>query len=106
MSFFDDSLSNAVPGGNLATQGADEITRRRLCFGFGTQNRQRLERPGGRDFLALDGEDALEDVGLAHAENVRVKRTNSSSLARAAPLAMASRAMAMPCGIDSATLAT
>ena len=53
------------------------------------------------DLVTLDGEDAVEDVAHACARR-RVHAANSSTLARAAPLAIASRARPMP----SATLPT
>jgi hypothetical protein len=75
----------------------------RLRLGFGTDHGERLDGHGGGNFLTFDGEDFVEDVAIVHAASPCVKRTNSSSLARAAPLAMASRAISMPRVIDSAT---
>jgi hypothetical protein len=42
---------------------ADEVARRRPRPGFGAQGGIGLRRPRGGDFLALDGEDFLENVG-------------------------------------------
>ncbi len=40
-----------------------EVARRRLRPGFGAQGSQRFPRLSGGDFLALDGEDFMENVG-------------------------------------------
>ena len=81
---------------------ADEVPRRRLHFGFCADGGEGLHGLGRGDFLALDGEDLVEDV--AHA-NLRVNCTNSSTLALAAPLAMTSRALTMPSPIEATRFA-
>ena len=81
-----------------------EVARRRLRLGLGTHGGQRLGGLAGRDLLALYGEYFLKDV-CRHQPNFLVKAMNSSSFLRAAPLAMVSRALAMPAPIESARLA-
>ena len=89
-------------------QRADKIAHRRGCGGGTFQFRQRRLGASGGDFLALARRDGVQNVshGGAHAaRNDCVRRTKSSSRARAAPDAMASRAFCTPSAMDVATLA-
>ena len=60
-----------------------------------------------RDFLALDGDDLVEDVGHGFRPPSALpwRRSVASSLALAAPDSSAARARSMPAAIESATLA-
>src|SRR5690606_4961836 len=89
----------------LDADRVDEVTRRRLRLGLRTQFRLRQRGARGGDFLLLDCADLLQDVAHVPLRNCWVKRTNSSSLARAAPLSMISRARMMPAPMVSTRLA-
>jgi len=95
-----------LTAGNLVADGADEIARLRLRGSFCLDRGERSDGLGGRDFLALGGDDPVEDVARHYFASLAVHWTNWSSLARAAPLAIASRALDMPSPMLSATLAT
>ena len=60
--FLDLGDHGRLPGGDFATNGADEIARRRLRFGFGADVGQRLDRQRCGNFLTFDGEDLVQDV--------------------------------------------
>ena len=78
---------------DLFPDGANKITRRRLHGSGGLDLDQRRRRPCGGDFLALGRDDLVKNV--AHA-NRFVQPTNSSTLARAAPEAIISKAFSTP----------
>src|SRR5690606_3016622 len=85
-------------------RGAEAAHRRRVGDPrLGLAQRQPCAALG--DLLALAGEDPLQD-GHGVPASDRVASTNRASFARAAPEAMASRALPMPSAIESATPAT
>ena len=57
-----------------------------------------------RNLLRFNGKNFVEDV--AHAANFRVWAQKASSLARAAPLAIVSKAISIPCLMVAAWLPT
>lgn len=59
----DFSNHGRLAGGNLATDGADKIARRRLGYRFGFDCSKRFDGPCGGDFFVLGGNDSIEDVG-------------------------------------------
>src|SRR6185369_11147575 len=82
-----------LAGRDLAANGADEIARRGLGRGFGLDDGKRLDGQRRSHLFTLGGDDLVEDV--AHA-NCLVQLMNCSSLARAAPAAITSKAASTP----------
>ena len=86
-------------------QGLLKAPQPAACLGVPAHRGQVAPGACGGDLFALNGDDAIEDVGhgCAHVLSLRVQATNWLSLARARPDATASRACRTPSATEPAT---